>query len=418
MAKSKIPINLKDIENASLNLSQVISNTPLHRSNRLSNRYDADVYFKREDLQPVRSYKIRGAFNAISSLTESQIKKGVICASAGNHAQGVALSASKLKIKAVIVMPRNTPRQKVSRVKILGGKYVTVILFGDTFDESFKEALSIQKQKSLTFIHPFDDLKVITGQATVVKDIVEKIPDFDVIVVPIGGGGLISGVSCFLKLINHKAKIIGVEPSGAPSMFESLNKKKIVTLDKIDKFVDGAAVKTPGKNTFDIVKKLVDKVVLVPEGKVCEEMIELYQNRGIVAEPAGALSPASLEFIKKDIRGKKVICIISGGNNDLLRYEEILERSLIYKDLKHYFLINFSQRPGRLKVFVNDVLPENTDITHFQYVKKNNKESGLVFIGIELAKKDDLKLFMKNLTKNNFDFEKVDQNNSLFKFII
>lgn len=418
MAKNKIPISLKDIEIASSNLSQIISNTPLHRSNRLSNRYDADIYFKREDLQPVRSYKIRGAFNAINSLTEKEMNKGVICASAGNHAQGVALSALKLRINAVIVMPRNTPKQKVSRVKILGGKYVSVVLFGDTFDESLEKAKFIQKEKSLTFIHPFDDLKVITGQATVAKDIVEKIPDFDVIVVPIGGGGLISGVSCFLKLINHKAKIIGVEPEGAPSMFDSLNKKKVITLSKIDRFVDGAAVKTPGKNTFEIVKNFVDKVVLVPEGKICEEMIELYQNKGIVTEPAGALSPASLEFLKKDIKGKKVICIISGGNNDILRYEEILEKSLIYKDLKHYFLINFSQRPGRLKVFVNDVLPENTDITHFQYVKKNNKESGLVFVGIELEKKSDLEVFLRNLTKNNFDFEKVGQDNSLFKFII
>ncbi len=408
-----------EIENAQDVLRNIVVKTPLERSKRLSEKYHARIYLKREDLQIVRSYKIRGAYNKILSLSPAQRKKGVVCASAGNHAQGVAFSCSQLKCKGSIYMPKNTPRQKINRVIFFGGKWVDVVLVGDTFDEASAIANDYARVHHKAIIPPFNDEKVIAGQGTVgleiLADLNEEVPDY--IVVPIGGGGLASGVSIAIKEKYPHAAIIGVEPTGAPAMTESLKKKRRVVLETIDKFVDGAAVKSVGDLTFHICSQNIKKMILVPEGKVCMEMIELYQNDGILTEPAGALSIAALDSIKDGIRGKTVVCVVSGSNNDISRYSEILERSLIYQGLKHYFLINFPQRPGALRSYLDDVLKNGTDITLFEYIKKSNRETGPALVGLELTKKEDLKPLLKRMDDLGFTYEVISPESPLFRFV-
>jgi len=317
--KNKLSVKL--VEEAYGRLKNVVFLTPLQFNKRLSEKYKAKVYLKREDLQLVRSYKLRGAYNKISLLDSKEKKRGVVCASAGNHAQGVAFSCEKLKVKGHIYMPKNTPKQKVERVRVLGGKWVTLELIGDTFDESYFYAKKYCNRARKIFVHPFDDAYVMAGQGTVgleILDQLEEKPDY--VVIPVGGGGLLAGLGMYIKSKSHETEIIGVEPAGAPSMLQSFKAGKVVTLGKVDKFVDGAAVKTVGRLTFEVAKKLLDKMLLVPEGKVCEEMISLYQSDGVIAEPAGALSTASLDSLKNEIRGKTVVCVVSGGNNDISRY--------------------------------------------------------------------------------------------------
>src|SRR3989344_5994166 len=345
--------NPKMVDEARKHLHGVVRETPLQFSKALSERFGAKVYLKREDLQVVRSYILRGAYNRVRLLTPSEKKRGIVCASAGNHAQGVAFSCKTLKTQGIIFMPRNTPRQKIDRVHNLGGSFVTVELFGDTFDEAFGEAKSVSQKKHRVFVHPFDDPFVIAGQGTVGVEILEQLSakgrsasggkeQIDFVVVPIGGGGLCAGLGSSLKWRSPATKIVGAEPAGAPSMSQALKAGKVVTLPKIDTFVDGASVRTVGDLTFKLSKKVLEKLILVPEGKVCETMISLYQRDGIVAEPAGALAIASLEQIGKSLKGKTVVCIVSGGNNDISRYPEVIERSLVYQGLKHYFMISFS----------------------------------------------------------------------------
>ncbi len=407
----------KSVEKAYERIKDVVSHTPLEFNERLSKKYKAQIYLKREDLQIIRSYKIRGAYNRISLLTEKEREKGVVCASAGNHAQGVAYSCKKLKIKGYIYMPQNTPRQKVERVSMLGEKWVELVMQGDSFDEAYKEAKKLSKEKGLTFIHPFDDKETIAGQGTIAIEVLNDLqtaPDY--FVIPVGGGGLSSGIASYVQ--NTRSKIIGAEPEGTPSMTESLKAGKVVTVDSLDKFVDGASVATVGKHSFRILKDTIQKMVVVPEGLICEEMINLYQNEGIVSEPAGALSISALEDIKKEIKGKTVVCILSGGNNDISRYAEIMERSLIYKGLKHYFVIEFPQRPGALRQYLDEVLGPRDDITFFEYMKKNHKEFGPALVGIELVKKEDLKPLIKNMKNAGFGYEKIDNESSLFRFIV
>lgn len=406
------------IEEAYNRLKDVVTETPLELNKRLSLKYKAEVYLKREDLQLVRSYKLRGAYNRISLLTTEEKSKGVVCASAGNHAQGVAFSCTSLKVRGHIYMPKNTPKQKVERVRVLGGKWVTIELIGDTFDESFLHAKKFCDKNKKIFVHPFDDLFVIAGQGTAGLEILnqlESAPDY--VIVPVGGGGLLAGLSTAIKSKYPQVKIVGVEPSGAPSMSQALEKGEVITLEKLDKFVDGAAVKTVGKLTFDIAQKNIDQMLLVQEGKVCEEMISLYQNDGVVTEPAGALSVASLDQVAQDIKGKKVVCVISGGNNDISRYPEIIERSLVYKGLKHYFLIEFSQRPGALKEFLSKALGPNDDIVLFEYVKKNNRETGPALIGIELTQKEDLGKLLKRMDSLNLSYELLEKDSQVFRFL-
>lgn len=410
---------VETIDRAALNLAGIIRLTPTELSKRLSEKYGAEIYFKREDLQEVRSYKIRGAYNLMSSLSDEEKKRGVVCASAGNHAQGVAYSASRMGIKAVIFMPVVTPLQKINKVKSFGGKFAEIKLEGSNFDESSKAAKDFCKKMNSIFVHPFDDDRVMSGQGTVGKEIFDSLEtSADFILIPVGGGGLISGVATYLKEKSPHTKIIGVEPIGAAGMTESVKAGKVISLERLDTFVDGVAVRTVGEKTFEISKKLVDDFILVPEGKVCTTMIELYQNEGIIAEPAGALSIAALDFLKEKIKGKTVVCILSGGNNDIMRYPEIMEKSLIYEGLKHYFLINFAQKPGQLKRLVNSALGPNDDIVRFEYIKKTSKETGPALIGIELAKKEDLNPLLKRMEKLEIDYTKITASDLLYGYLI
>ncbi|MBI2597256.1 threonine ammonia-lyase IlvA [Candidatus Daviesbacteria bacterium] len=412
-------VDIQTIEEASERLNGVAKNTPLQFSKRLSNFYKANIYFKREDLQEVRSYKIRGAYNLIKSLSEQEKKKGVVCASAGNHAQGVAYSCNALKIHGTIFMPVVTPLQKINRVRHFGDGWVEIKVIGANFDESSKEAKEFAKKEQAIFVHPFDDERVIAGQGTIGKEIFETLGDqIDFLLCPIGGGGLISGVGSYLKQKCKKIKLIGVEAKGAPGMDSSIKAGKVITLEKIDPFVDGVAVKTVGTQTFQIASRIVDQIIVVDEGQVCSTMIELYQNEGIVAEPAGALSISALNDLAEKIKGRTVVCILSGGNNDILRYPEIMEKSLVYMGLKHYFLIEFAQKPGQLKNLVNNALGPIDDIVRFEYIKKNSKETGPALVGIELAKKEDLKPLLSKMNSLDIKYQIITSNDPLYSYLI
>ena len=401
------------------NLNEVVLNTPLQFNINLSDKFEASIYLKREDLQQVRSYKIRGAYNKISNLNQTQQTKGIVCASAGNHAQGVAYSCNLLKIKGIIYMPKTTPKQKIKQVKLFGKSYVEIVLIGDTFDDAFHEAQQFCNKEKLNFIHPFDDVEVIAGQGTVGLEILDvKIPAIDYLILPVGGGGLAAGVSTVFKQLSPLTKIIGVEPEGAPSMQEAIKNNKPIVLESIDKFVDGAAVKKVGNANFDICKSTLDRMVLVPEGKVCSVILQLYNEEAIVVEPAGALSIAALDFLKEEVKGKTVVCIVSGSNNDIERTEEIKERSLMFEGLKHYFMIQFPQRPGALKEFVNDVLGETDDITYFQFIKKNNRDVGPVIVGLELKKKKHITSIKEKMLKNGFQFQYLNEKDPLLALLI
>lgn len=411
--------HLKDIEAAAERLKDVAQNTQLQLNKRLSEKYQATIYIKREDLQEVRSFKIRGAYNKIASLTTEEKNRGVVTASAGNHAQGVAYACFNLKIKGVIFMPVTTPNQKIEKVKNFGGEYAEVKLIGNTFDEANQAAQKYCKEQNAVYVHPFDDPFTIAGQGTVAKEIYEKLEGkLDMIIAPEGGGGLTSGVATYIKETNPKIKVVAVEPSGAASLNASIPQGKVVSLESIDTFVDGAAVKTGGTLTFKICQKLVDKVMTQPEGKVCTVMIDLYQKDGIIAEPSGALSIAALDEVADEIKGKTVVCILSGGNNDILRYPEIMERSLIYQGLKHYFTLNFAQKPGQLKEFLNSALGPNDDIVLFEYIKKTNKEKGPALVGIELKHKEDLEPLVQKMTEIGLNFQKITPDDLAYHLLI
>jgi threonine dehydratase len=396
----------------------VVHRTPLQLNANLSRKYQCNVYLKREDLQIVRSYKLRGAYNMMSRLSQEQLAKGVVCASAGNHAQGFAYSCKKLNIKGVVFMPIITPKQKVNQTKMFGEHFIEIRLVGDTFDECAMAAKKYTEENEMTFIPPFDDYRIIEGQGTVGVEILEDLSAIDYLFIPVGGGGLSAGVGSYFKTYSPKTNIIGLEPEGAPSMFESLKNGYPVTLDSIDRFVDGAAVKRVGDLTFSICKDVLDDMHLIPEGKVCSAILRLYNEDAIVVEPAGALSIAALDDYASDIKGKNVVCIVSGSNNDIDRMPEIKERSLQYEGLKHYLLINFAQRPGALKEFVNHVLGPDDDITRFEYMQKTNKESGPALIGIELKNREDYDQLLQNLTKYNINYTELNKNDSLFSYLV
>ena len=410
---------LREISKAKLTLGEIISPTPLLENRELSSRYNAKVFLKREDLQIVRSYKIRGAYNKIKSLDADQLKNGVVCASAGNHAQGVAFSCNHLGIKGHIYMPTTTPKQKIEQVKMFGNGQIEIVLTGDTFDISNKLAMNFAKENNKTFIHPFDDPKTIEGQATIGLEILQDSKEkIDYIFVPIGGGGLASGVGAYIKSISPETKVIGVEPAGAAGMKASVDNGGVVELDKVDKFVDGAAVKKVGEYTYDICKEVLDDIVVVPEGAVCTTILELYNKSAIVVEPAGALSITALRFYADKIKGKNVVCIVSGSNNDIARSEEIKEKSLLYEGLKHYFIVRFPQRSGALLTFIKDVLGPNDDITHFSYTKKINKEMGPAIIGIEVTDPKDFDSLIERMEEKGFAYQYLNDNNDLFEFLV
>src|SRR5690554_162473 len=410
---------LEKIYEARERIKNVAVHTPLMKNENLSEEFSAQVFLKREDLQPVRSYKLRGAYNKIVSLSEEEKSNGVVCASAGNHAQGVAYACRKLNIKATIFMPVTTPPQKTKQVKLFGKDKVNLVLKGDTFDEAYEEANRFCNQVEAVFIHPFDDDKVMAGQGTIGLELLEDKPaPIDYLFVPIGGGGLAAGLSTVFKKLSPNTKIIGVEPAGAASMKNSIKLGINTTLDTVDKFVDGAAVKRVGEKTFEICKDLLDDIVLVPEGKICTSILRLYNEEAIVVEPAGALTIAALDLYKDKIKGKQVVCIVSGSNNDITRTEEIKERSLLYEGLKHYFLLQFPQRPGALKEFVNEVLGPDDDITYFQFSKKTNREIGPAVVGIELKNPSDFDKIETQLKNRKLNYQYLNNNADLFTNLI
>jgi threonine dehydratase len=410
--------NQLDFESAYERLKSVVKRTPLEYNAGLSARYDCEVYLKREDLQIVRSYKLRGAYNMISQLNAEQLSRGVVCASAGNHAQGVAFSCNALGTKGVIFMPEITPKQKVTQTEMHGHGSVELVLTGDTFDDCLREALAYTEAHQMTFIPPFDNYRIIEGQGTVGVEILQDLPGAEAVIMPIGGGGLAAGTGTYLKQNVPGIHLIGVEPEGAPSMLKALEQGEPITLPEIDRFVDGAAVKRVGALTYEICREVLDEMLLVPEGKVCTTILKLYNEDAIVVEPAGALSVAVLDACKDKIKGKKVVCIVSGGNNDIARMQEIKEKSLLYEGLKHYFIVRFPQRPGALKLFVTNVLGPHDDITRFEFIKKNDKENGPALVGIELQSADDYPALLKRMIAHRFNVIELNKDRTLFEYLV
>lgn len=418
-ASMKRGIQLEDILIAYRELKEIVLHTPLQKNRRLSDKYKCNVYLKREDLQHVRSFKLRGAYYKMKSLTQEETKNGVVCASAGNHAQGVAYSCSQLGIHGKIYMPATTPRQKVDQVQLFGRDNIEIVLIGDTFDDAFAKAIECCEEENRIFIHPFDDEKVIAGQGTtaveIVNDCEEKI---DYVFAAIGGGGLMAGVSSYFKSVSPQTKCIGVEPLGAASMKHSFKEGKASELESIDTFVDGAAVKLVGQTTYQACKENLEDIVVVPEGQICTTILDLYNQHAIVAEPAGAISVAALDLYKEQIKGKTVVCLVSGGNNDIGRMQEIKEKSLLYEGLLYYFIVNFPQRAGALREFLDEVLGPNDDISRFEYTKKNNKESGPALVGIELKDKNDYNGLIQRMNRKGFSFVEVNKDSNLFHLLI
>ena len=409
---------LDKIYQARERIKNVARHTPLMKNKNLSKEFSAQVYLKREDLQPVRSYKLRGAYNKIVLLSDKEKSRGVVCASAGNHAQGVAYTCNKLDIKGTIFMPITTPPQKTKQVKLFGKDKVDIVLRGDSLDDAFDEANRFCEEDGAVFIHPFDDEKIIAGQGTIGLELLEDCDQpIDYLFVPIGGGGLASGIITVFKQLSPNTKIIGVEPVGAASMKTAIEQGDIVTLKDIDDFVDGAAVERAGDLTFEICRNHLEDIVLVPEGKVCTTILRMYNEEAIVVEPAGALTVSALDFYKEQIEGKNVVCIVSGSNNDIIRMQEIKERSLIYEGLKHYFIVQFPQKPGVFKEFVNDILGPNDDVVYFQYTKKNNRESGPAVIGIELNDPNDLSIIEEQLKQKKFFYRYLNEKTDLFTIL-
>jgi threonine dehydratase len=412
-------LGLRDeVVRASERIAGAAIRTPLDRSKRLSQLVGADVRLKREDLQEVRSFKIRGAYNRIAALTAEERRRGVVCASAGNHAQGVAFACSELGLQATIFMPAVTPLQKIERVRHFGHGAVDVRLEGDTYDAAEAAARSHCTERGAVFVHPFDDPLTVAGQGTIALELESELGRSpDVVVLPVGGGGLIAGVAGYFGEGESPVRVVGAEPAGAASLQASREAGRPVTLDRVDTFVDGAAVRTVGSLTFELCRRHVESVVAVPEGKVCTAMIELYQNDGIIAEPAGALSVAALDEVG-GLEGKLVVGVLSGGNNDLLRYPEIVERSLVHQGRKHYFIVEFAQKPGQLRKFVDQALGPTDDIVRFEYMKKTNKERGAALVGVELRDKADLVGLMTRMEEVGINCRRLTSEELLYDYLI
>ena len=418
MTKNYNLVSLDRIQKANTNIKGVVKATPLQFVQSLSERHNANIFLKREDLQVVRSYKLRGAYNKISSLDKDELKNGIVCASAGNHAQGVAFACKVLQVNGVIFMPVTTPMQKIQQVRMFGGEFVQIELVGDTFDESYHASMEYCKMQQSTFVHPFDDLDVIAGQGTVGLEILkDSIKEIDYLILPVGGGGLASGVGSVFQQLSPNTKIIGVEPTGAPSLKVSLDKGENTALEHIEKFVDGAAVKKMGDQNFEYCKEVLDDILTIDEGLICATILKVYNENALVVEPAGALSIAALHLLQDKIKGKNVVCLVSGGNNDITRMEEMKERALLYQGLKHYFLVKFPQRPGALKEFVVEVLGANDDIVHFEYTKKNQRSTSTALVGIELKNKDDFKPLLSRMETLGFLGKYLNDDERLFEFI-
>lgn len=411
-----------DIATAADRLAGVVRTTPLETSDRLSRLVGSPVLLKREDLQLTRSYKLRGAYAVVSSLSGPQRAAGVVCASAGNHAQGLAWSCARLEIRGRVFLPGNTPRQKRRQISAIGGGWVEQVIVGSSYDEAQDAARADGERTGAVFVHPFDDPRTIAGQGTVALELLAAHPGpLGTVVVPVGGGGLIAGMALSLRAHRPEVRLVGAEPAGAASMGAALAAGHPVELPEVDTFVDGAAVGRAGTVTYPIVRDLVDHVVAVPEGAVCTEMLDLYQSDGIIAEPAGALASAAARSCSasdaEELPGP-VVCVVSGGNNDVSRYGEVVERSLLHEGLRHYFLVTFPQEPGALRHFLDEVLTAGEDIVVFEYVKKSNRETGPALVGIELQAAEDLAGLLARMDRSPLTIERVAPGTPLFTFLL
>lgn len=397
----------------------MIRRTPLELSLRLSGLMRGDVLLKREDLQVGRSYKVRGAYNFISMLSDEERSFGIVCASAGNHAQGVAFACRQLRIHGKVFLPATTPRQKRRRIQDIGGAWIEQIIGGQTFDAASEAAQEYAVESGAIYVHPFDDPRTIAGQGTVIREVFEQASTKPrTVIVPIGGGGLAAGTAIYVRENYPNTKIIGVEPDGAASMLAAIENGSPVQLPKVDGFVDGTAVSRVGDITFPIVRDMFDDVISVPEGAVSTEMIELYQTDGIIAEPAGALASTVVALGHVTADDRPVVCIVSGGNNDISRYDEIIERSAVHEGLRHYFLVTFPQRPGALRHFLDEVLSDGEDIVLFEYTKKNNRETGPALVGIEIDAPTQLSSLLERMAESPLAIEKLEPDTPAFSFLL
>lgn len=412
-------VTAKDIEVAAGVLAKVATKTPLQKSDRLSAEVGRPVHLKREDLQICRSFKVRGAYVRMAAMDEEEREAGVVCASAGNHAQGVAYACAHLGIHGTIFLPASTPRQKRKRIATIGGKWVEPVIVGGDFDEANRVAAEAAKDGGKVYVHPYDDPYTIAGQGSIAVDLDSQLPDdTDMILIPVGGGGLIAGMATWLKAHRPGIRIVGVESEGAASMKAAVQAGNPVSLEHVDSFVDGTAVGRAGDLTYQIVRDLVDDLVVVPEGAVCTEMLDLYHSEGVIAEPAGALASAAARNFLPQIPNGSVVCLVSGGNNDLSRYAEVTERSGRYEGLRHYFLVTFNQEPGALRAFLNDVLSEGEDIIYFQYTKKNNRDTGPALVGIELPDPTDIKGLRRRMAASPLQVQEIDPSSQIFKILV
>jgi threonine dehydratase len=405
------------VEEAVERLAGVATRTPLERNERLSALVGGEVWLKREDLQPVRSYKLRGAYNLMAQLDDAA--NGVVCASAGNHAQGVAYACAALEIKGRIFLPRTTPRQKRGRIAAIGGPWIDIVIDGDTYDDAVAIAAASARETGARIVPAFDDPQTIAGQGTVAVEILAQLGrEPDLLVIPVGGGGLLAGVAGWLGEKHPAVEVTGVEPVGAAGMQAALDAGGPVDLAKLDSFVDGAAVRRVGEVTFPLVRDSGVKLVSLEPGAICAEMISLYQTDGIISEPAGALATGALGTTVTPQPGAVTVCVVSGGNNDVSRYAEILERALVWEGLKHYFLIEFPQEPGVLRRFLDEVLGPDDDVTLFEYVKRSNRETGPALVGIEIGDRSGLPGLLSRLNASPLRIEPIDPDGPVFRFLL
>ena len=428
MTTDQFPLSPDLIAQASDILSEVVEKTPVMLSERLSGLIGAPVYLKREDMQKCRSFKVRGAYFRMSTLSEEERRRGVVCASAGNHAQGLAYACAQLKVRGTIYLPSNTPKQKRQRIETIGGDWVEQVIVDGTFDRANAQAQEAARHSGRTYVHPYDDPRTIAGQGTIAVELEEQVlSEAAAVLVPVGGGGLLSGIATWIRSRFPDIKIYGVEPTGAASMAAAMDADQIVSLPSVDPFVDGTAVGRAGELPYSIVKELVDDILVVPEGAVCTEMLDLYHSDGVIAEPAGALASAAARMYFSDpeqrnelLGGKEgaIVAIVSGGNNDMTRYAEIMERSLRHEGLRHYFLVTFPQQPGALRSFLEDVLGPGDDIVHFEYTKKNNRDSGPALVGIDLADREDMTGLRARMEASPLHVEELRPDSEIYRLVI
>ncbi|WP_054812276.1 threonine ammonia-lyase IlvA [Nocardia arizonensis] len=440
MPASRPPLTADEIDAAAKRIADIIEPTPLQFNPRLSKATGARVYLKREDLTAVRSYKLRGAYNLIVQLTPNERAAGVVAASAGNHAQGVAFACQAMGIKGRIYVPTTTPKQKCDRIRAHGGEFVELIAVGETYDAAAAAAAADVESTGATMVPPFDDTRTAAGQGTIAAEILDQLGAApDLVIVPVGGGGCLAGIGTYLRARSPETAILGVEPTGAASMTAALVAGGPVTLPSIDPFVDGAAVRRIGAVPYQAAAAFGGSVVShaslplltatdspegagsfrmmhVDEGAICTRMLDLYQNEGIIAEPAGALTVTALHEIEVE-PGSTVVCLVSGGNNDVSRYGEIIERSLVHRGLKHYFLVDFPQEPGALRRFLNEVLGPDDDITLFEYVKRNNRETGAALVGIELGSRDGLAALLERMSATPIRCERLEPGSPAYRYL-